>query len=272
VANGITRTYALHVPPAFQRGSGALVVALHGGGGSGSQFEAQSQLSNEADARGFAVAYPDGLFNSRLPGTDWQYFGNDFNDDESFLRLLVTTVSAEIQSDPKRTYLAGFSDGGRFAQRAAVDLSDSIAAIGDVGGSLFMGSVDEAAIPTVRSPVSVIILHGDGDLFCGSGTDASQEQTFNYWAGTRGNNCTVLDTAQPLCALGVATDIVAKAASRCSAGTDVQLYKFIGAGHNWYTGALNVAGQLPFNSMLTTATGVTTDAILWTFFAAHPKR
>jgi hypothetical protein len=34
----------------------------------------------------------------------------------------------------------------------------------------------------------------------------------------------------------------------------------------------NVPGQVPFNPALNRRTGVTTNDILWTFFAEHPKR
>src|SRR5262245_57723932 len=141
VVNGTTRTYILHVPAGFLPGAGALVVALHGAGDNGMSFERTTGLSGKADQAGFAVVYPDGLFNSRLGATDWQHFGDDFADDVGFLRQLIPVVSAAIQSDPMRTYIAGFSDGGRLAHRAGVELSDLVAAIGDVGGSLFQGAV-----------------------------------------------------------------------------------------------------------------------------------
>jgi len=139
VINGSTRTYALHVPVGFQPTVGAVVVALHGAGDNGPGFE-RSRLSAKADQAGFAVVYPDGLVNPRLNATDWQHYGDDFSDDVGFLRQLIAVVSADIQSNPRRTYIARFSDGGRLAHRAGVELSDLIAAIGDVGGSLFQVS------------------------------------------------------------------------------------------------------------------------------------
>src|SRR5215471_11973919 len=136
IINGATRTFTLHVPASFQRSFGALVVALHGAEDGGASFERSSGLSAEADQAGFAVVYPDGLYNPRLRASDWQHFGDDFTDDITFLRQLIATVSRDIQSDPARTYIAGFSDGGRLAQRAGVELSDIVASIADIGGSL----------------------------------------------------------------------------------------------------------------------------------------
>jgi polyhydroxybutyrate depolymerase len=184
--NGVSRTYTLHAPVGFQLNAGALVIALHGAGDNGPSFERSTGLSNKADQAGFAVVYPDGLFNARLNATDWQHFGDDFTDDIGFMRQLIATVGRNIQSDPNRTYIAGFSDGGRLAHRAGVELSDLIAAIADVAGSLCQGAVH---VPQTHGPVSVRILHGDADVYCGGPLDASQDQTFDYWATGSGDNC-----------------------------------------------------------------------------------
>jgi len=150
VVNGGIRTYTLHVPIGFQANVGGLIIALHGAGGSGPLFERSTGLSTKADQAGFAVVYPDGLFDPRTGATDWQYFGDDFSDDVGFLRQLIDTVSRAVQSNTSRTYIAGFSDGGRLAHRAGIELSDRVAAIADVGGSLYEGA---ANIPAARASV-----------------------------------------------------------------------------------------------------------------------
>jgi poly(3-hydroxybutyrate) depolymerase len=199
VVNGVTRTYELHMPPAFQQSVGALVVALHGAGSDGSSFERMTALSNRGDRAGFAVVYPDGLYNPRLGATDWQFFGNDIADDVTFLRQLISTVAVSVQPDPRRIYVAGFSDGGRLAHRAGVELSDLVAGIGVVGGSLDQGAVSGLSVPPVRAPVSVLILQGDADAYCGTALDGSQDQTFDYWTGSPADHCASVDTTMPLC-------------------------------------------------------------------------
>jgi len=272
VVNGVARTYFLHVPVAFPPRTGALVVALHGAGGNGRSFEQLTGLSATADQHGFAVVYADGLFNPRLNATDWQHFGDDFADDLGFLRQLIDSVRAELQADPRRIYVAGFSDGGRLAHRAGVELSDRIAAIGDVGGSLFQGA-SRPTIPPAQGPVSVLILHGDADVYCGAPLDASQDETFDYWAGDWADGCSIVDPAPPFCdGQGMPTAVVDKAATSCRAGVEVKIYRMIGGGHAWYPGMLNVPGRAPFNPDLTASTGVTTNEMVWTFFDAHPRR
>jgi polyhydroxybutyrate depolymerase len=270
VINGVNRTYSVHVPAGFLPRIGALVVALHGAGDSGPGFERTTGLSLTADQAGFAVVYPDGLFNPKLGASDWQHYGDDFTDDVSFLRQLITSVSTSIQSDPRRTYVVGFSDGARLAHRAGVELSDIVAAIGDVGGSLFSGIVQQP--PHARAPVSVLMLHGDADAYCGTLTDASQDQTFDYWTGGLGDNCLTINPVAPLCdASGTPSGVFDKSGDTCAAGTAVRLYRLIGGRHEWFGSLLNVAGTPPFNPDLNGATGATTNEIVWKFFAAHPK-
>jgi polyhydroxybutyrate depolymerase len=274
---GVTRTYLLHVPASFQRGSGALVIVLHGSGGNGLGMEVGTGFSDLADQMGFAVAYPDGLFEASGGQTNWAYFFNDFTDDVGFLRQLISTVQVGTQTNPKKVYVTGLSSGGLMSHRAGVQLSDVVAAIGSVEGALSdnltgnLGSV----VPPALGPVSVIVLHGDMDTtirYCGAAGVASQEETFNYWAGSSANGCANNDTPVPLCDVnGSITSISEKDGTNCTGGREVKFYKMIGGIHTWYTTPMNVSGQVPFNPNFTSTTGVTTASVLWNFFAAHPK-
>jgi len=271
VVNGLTRTYNVYAPASFLPHVGALVIALHGAGDNGLNFERTTGLSATADQSGFVVAYPDGLFNPHLGASDWEHYGDDFTDDVGFLRQLIGVLSVSMQTDPRRTYVVGFSDGGRLAQRAGVELSDLVAGIADVGGSLFQGA-GQVPIPPTRGSVSVVMLHGDVDAYCGTPTDASQDQTFDYWAGGLADSCASVNPPAPLCdAQGDVTALADKSADLCRGGSAVRLYKLIGGRHAWYGGLLNVPGQTPFNPDLDAATGVTVNAVIWNFFAAHPK-
>ncbi len=198
--NGATRTFALHVPSNFQKNSGALVIVLHGSDGDGVKIEGNTGFSTLADQDGFAVVYPDGLIDS-TGETDWAYFFNDFTDDVGFLRQLIGTIQSNVEPDPKKIYVAGFSAGALMAHRLGVQASDLVAAIGSVEGALYSSATPQT-VPAALGPVSIIEMHGDQDSvihYCGDSTDASQEATFNYWAGSSANSCSNLDTTTALC-------------------------------------------------------------------------
>jgi polyhydroxybutyrate depolymerase len=288
VVNGVTRNYRLHTPSRFRANSSALVIALHGSRGSGPGFESYTRLSQKADQVGFAVAYPSALPNSS-GATSWNIF-YDFGftnppDDVAFLRQLITTIQSNLHPDPKKIYVTGFSSGGYMTHRAGVELADLVAAIGVVEGSLSDIAVgDTRTVPPAVAPVSVLVLHGSADKvirLCGLSNSRlvvpSQEDTFNYWAGPSANRCSTLSTPNPLCTAdftGTPTDVYVKSATACKAGTEVRFYQLIGGNHNWYSVPLNVppgTGSSPYNPKFNAATGIVTNDILWTFFAAHPK-
>ena len=272
--NGVTRTYLLHVPSNFQKNTGALVIVLHGSGGNGLGMEIGTGFSTLADQAGFAVAYPDGLFESNGGQTNWAYFFNDFNDDVGFFRQLINALQASLGPDPKRIYVTGLSSGALMSHRLGVQLSDLVAGIGVVEGALFSNG-NPPTVPPAVAPVSVLILHGDQDTtipYCGTPTEASQEQSFNYWTGTSADSCSSFDTPVALCdGQGNISAVVEKDATNCSGNTEVKSYKLIGGVHTWYIVPMNVSGNLPFNPDFNSNTGITTRDILWNFFATHPK-
>jgi polyhydroxybutyrate depolymerase len=276
---GGTRAYLLHVPAGFPSTSGALVVALHGSQGSGLRLSQTSGLSAEADAKGFAVVYPYALVSPGAGFTEWNEFfnhsfGNNPPDDVGFIRQLIQTLQSQLSIDPKKIFVTGLSNGGFMAHRLGVQLSDVVAAIGVVEGTL-VSPGDPANVPPPVAPVSVLVLHGDQDPTvpcCSLPPVASQEQTFNYWMGASADACTTVDTTLPICdSQGNPTAVEEKDATGCRANTEVKYYRLEGGVHLWYTVPMNVPGQTPFNPNFNATTGVTTDDILWNFFAAHPK-
>jgi polyhydroxybutyrate depolymerase len=279
VFGGITRAYLLHVPANFQAGTSALVIGLHGSEGSGAMFRDRSQLSAKADLEGFAIAYPYALVSPGAGITEWnEFFNNSFGanppDDAGFIRQLIVNLQASLGPDPKRIFVTGLSNGGFMTHRVGIQLSDLVAGIAVVEGTVVSPGLIQN-VPAPLGPVSVLIFHGDLDptvLYCGQPNVASQEQTFNYWSGGLANHCATVDTSAPLCdAQGNISPVFEKDATGCTGNTEVKFYKLAGGVHTWYTTPMNVPGQAPFNADFTSTTGVTTDDILWKFFVAHPK-
>jgi polyhydroxybutyrate depolymerase len=275
---GVTRAYLLHVPANFQSGSRALVIALHGSRGSGLRLMQTSGLNAESDQKGFAVAYPYALVSPGAGFTEWnEFFNHSFGsnppDDVGFIRALIQSLQSQLSLDPKRIFVTGLSNGGFMAHRVAVQLSDLVAAVGVVEGTVVSpGNVSD--VPAPVAPISVLILHGDQDAVvpcCSSPPVASQEVTFNYWTGTRADACSTVDTSQPICDAQGNPVAIEKDATGCRSNTEVKYYRLEGGVHLWYTVPMNVSGQSPFNPNFNATTGVTTDDILWNFFAAHPK-
>jgi len=277
--SGMTPEYLLHAPANFHAATSGLVIALHGSQGSGLQLMNRSGLNAESDAMGFAVAYPFSLVSPGAGFTEWNEFynhsyGTNAPDDVGFIRQVILDVQQTLNPDPKRIYVTGLSNGGMMAHRIGVELSSLVAAIGVIEGTLVSpGAV--SSVPAAAASVSVLILHGDQDPVvpcCSAPPVASQQETFSYWSGASANACTTFDTSQPICdGQGNPTSVVEKRATGCRGGTEVQYYRIEGGVHQWYTIPMNVVGRTPYNPDFNASTGVTTNDILWKFFAGHPK-
>ena len=297
VVNGVTRTFMLYVPDSYRPGESALIIALHGRGQSVADMESGSHLDDKANQEGFAVAYPVGFVDA-FGTADWNYFYDPFfvngPDDVSFLRDVIDTLQAQIHPDRRRIYVAGGSAGGFMVQRAGVELSDRVAAIGVVEGGIFVfGPNSPQSVPPAAAPISVVLLKGDQDVanqYCGAVfptfgvTEASADQDFDYWTSAAANQCAEIEPAAPLCLSvgvgdaqanvtpGMPSSLTMKKGSSCKRHTAVRLYRLLGGQDVWNPNPMNIPGNVPFNPDLNAHTGVTTNDILWKFFSEHPKR
>lgn len=163
--NGEGRRVLVHDPPDHEGRSLPLVLALHGTGGSGRLMALLSGLSRLADERGFRVAYPEALGEA---GTENPARGAAWNvgpglgcplhpdvDDVAFLESVVDRVDRHGPVDPRRIYVAGFSNGARMAHRLAL-CAPWVAAIAAVAGAPVWGEAPVRPVPT-------LMFHGTED-------------------------------------------------------------------------------------------------------------
>ena len=109
-------------------------------------------MNAEADEEGFIVVYPNGhtywrdftilqlsLMNLIYFGR-WGYFWNcwDFDnvDDVGFIRTLIEKLQTTLVINSSRIYITGLSWGAIMTYRLGAELSDIVAAIAPVAGSI----------------------------------------------------------------------------------------------------------------------------------------
>ena len=121
-------------------------------------------LNEKADQEGFIAVYPNGT--GRLePMLTWNggnccgYAQWNNVDDVGFTRALLDDLAKVVNVDAKRVFATGISNGGIMCYRLASELSDRIAAIAPVSGT--MGTLT----CNPKRPVSVIHFHGTEDRF-----------------------------------------------------------------------------------------------------------
>ena len=125
--DGMYRTYQLHLPSDYDGSQNtSLIIAMHGGFGSGTQLEIQSQLSVKADEENFIVVYPEGV-ESLLNIRTWNaggccgYAMNNNIDDVGFINALMDTLISNYSIDTLRIYATGMSNGAFMSYRLACE-------------------------------------------------------------------------------------------------------------------------------------------------------
>ena len=157
---GVTREYTVVTPPdVSNRVQLPLLLVLHGAEQTMQVIESYG-FDVAALESGAVVVYPQGEKDPERPGRQgyiWNSGQTDTGfDDVAFVRALLDRMEADYPIDPGRVFIEGASNGGQMAYRAACELSDRIAAVGDISGTLLVDCQPS-------SPVSVIDLRGMAD-------------------------------------------------------------------------------------------------------------
>jgi polyhydroxybutyrate depolymerase len=255
-SSGVLRTYLVHVPPSYDPAKQTeLVLCFPGFLEASADIENISEMDATSDAHGFLTVYPQGLDDSFNAGACCGLSGTDGVDDVQFTRDLLDQLAQDFCVDPRRVFSSGFSNGGMFSHRLACELSDRIAAIGSVSGTL---AISDCAPPR---PVPVLHIHGtadpvveyeNGGLSGGEGVP----QTIATWVAIDG--CTDA-TPATVYQNGDATCTEYEA---CKAGTDVELCVIAGGGHQWPGGMSDFLGLL--------SDDLDASETIAQFFEAHP--
>jgi polyhydroxybutyrate depolymerase len=211
----------VHVPASYDPARPLpLVIALHGHGGSPSEFEIASDLSSLSEASGFVVAYPAGV------GGAWRAFAG--SDDVRFLRELVARLQARASIDRRRVYVTGFSAGGGMAHRAACEAADVFAAAAPASAAL---SDYRDCAPS--RPLSILGIQGAADPVVlpegGNGSWPAIGEWTRFWAQI--DRCEATPTVT---ALGLVSET---AWNRCAGGSEVRSWMVEGLDHSWWVNA-----------------------------------
>jgi polyhydroxybutyrate depolymerase len=155
--DGRMRTFNLYVAPRVPATKPVpLLLVLHGLFLDPATTEATSGLDQVADSEDVAVAYPAGVDGSWNAGTCCGPSSGARVDDVGFLAHVVDVVNTVRPIDRNRVYVAGFSNGGMMALKAACERPDVFAAAASVGGTLQTSCAGHA-------PVSALLVNGKAD-------------------------------------------------------------------------------------------------------------
>lgn len=228
--DGLARTYLVY-HPANVGPNAPLVIALHGGFGTGAQIEEHVHWDDKAGAGGFVAAFPDGYKN----GWAWGgCCGNGQNpgerppvDDVKFLTQMVQEIEATDHVDPNRIFFTGISAGANMSFRMACQAKFPIAAIAAVAGTIDA----ECASP---QKMSIASINGTVDTQI---PIAGYKSTGPYVRDILPSIPAVLDKWLVLDDCGkpapVAAGTLTTTVWTCPEGREVKWFVIAGAGHQW---------------------------------------
>ena len=270
--DGRERSYVLRVPSGNpgEAGRTPLVIVLHGGGGNARNAETMTGFTAKGNAEGFIVAYPEGTAR-RGPLLTWNaghccgYAMQERVNDVAFIRALIHELSSHYPIDPKRIFVTGMSNGAMMSHRIGIELSDEVAAIAPVVGTVFG---DEAR---PRSRVSALMINGMRDEsvpYAGGPSGGRFRQSWDgtptkpaldqarFWAYA--NGCNAMPGTDDRGAYLVGR-------YRCASPIGVEIYSVKDNGHAWPGGRSGSRlGDPP-------STAINATDVIWEFFRTHPK-
>jgi polyhydroxybutyrate depolymerase len=250
-----------------------LVLIFHGSGNTGALVESSLGFTALQSRKYFLAIYPDGIDKAWNGGREEPTsLDSARSDDVGFVSALIDEMGVRFKIDPKRIFATGSSNGAIFCDTLAVRLSERIAAIGPVNGTL--GPSVPAKFPP-KHPVSVISFNGTADPFVPfMGVQVPGHQllsapdTIAFWVKVDGCDTAATVTEIPKAVPDDGTAVKRLVFGNGREGTEVVAYIIAHGGHTWpgyhtYPGWAKLAGKTAMSANATEA--------IWDFFAAHPK-
>ncbi len=267
------RTYLVHVPKGYDpKKPASVVLALHGAAMNGSMMVWFSDLNKTSDKAGFIVVYPSGTGTG--PFLTWNAGGfkgkmaEGRADDVAFIAKLLDDLATVVKVDEKRVYVCGMSNGAMMCYRLAAELSDRIAAIATVAGTIAI----EKSKP--KRPVSVIHFHGTKDTFVPFEMAKGNRPSFMKLKGVEDsiqtwvklNACDEKPKTDTLSEDGDEMKVTRLTYAGGKNGSEVVLVVIEEGGHTW------PGQQPPVGFMGKSTKNISANEMIWEFFQRHPMK
>ena len=266
------RSYRIHIPDSYNgKEPVSLMIALHGGGGRSKTMLSKTNINEKSDEKGFIAVYPNGICRL-LPLRTWNVgfccglaLEKDI-DDVGFIEKLLGKLQLQFNIDPSKIFVTGHSNGGMLAYRLGSELSDIIAAIAPVAGTIGGYATEDSelwVIPEPKYPVSVLAVHGRfdesvpyeggrGNNTGGTRSYLSVNESILFWIDY--NEC----NPDPI--TNISGNITTDTYLNGNQGTEVVLCTVENGGHSWPG-----SKQDPYQELSATD-------LIWEFFENHPKQ
>ncbi|NOR87212.1 MAG: T9SS type A sorting domain-containing protein [Bacteroidales bacterium] len=261
IHDGIQRDYILYIPNSYYSDFPTpLVFNFHGYGSTAFEQMIYGDFRSISDTAGFILVHPMGTVDD-LGNTHWNVgWGSSGVDDIGFTSALIDSLSLDYNIDEEKIYSTGMSNGGFMSYTLACALSNRIAAIASVTGSMTVG---QPYTCDCQHPMPIMEIHGTADVtvpYDGSYLFVAIEDVLNYWNDFNNTNNDPIITELP--------DIDPN--DGCTAehylwisgdnNVEVEHYKIINGEHTWPGSAYDIG---------VTNHDMSASVEIWKFFSKY---
>jgi polyhydroxybutyrate depolymerase len=260
-SGSLWRTYRLYKPASYT-GTQAypLVLNLHGYTSNSFSQQYYGNFMPVADTAKFLVVHPQGTKDA----SNQPYWNAGLSttgaNDLLFLSSLIDTLKAHYNIDPNSIYSTGLSNGGFMSNYLACNLSNKIAAIAGVAGTMF---TNWSFTCNPGRPVPVMHIHGTADgtvPYNGASGMIPVDTLIKSWRIK--NNCGPVPTSSAVPNINTGDGCTADhfLYSGGTGGSTIELYRVNSGGHTW-PGASVIIG--------TTNQDFNASVEIWRFFRKY---
>jgi polyhydroxybutyrate depolymerase len=260
--DNLEREYILYVPANYTGDEAVpLVFNFHGLGSNATEQMFYGEFRPIADTAGFLVVHPEGtVYQNQQHWNVGGFTTGSTVDDVGFTEALLDHLAANYNIDLSRVYSTGMSNGGYMSFLLACQLSDKIAAIASVTGSMTPETFDNC---DPQHPTPAMQIHGTTDFvvpYDGSSFSKSIDEVLQYWVDY--NNCDPNPSVTMVPDVNAFDGSTAEHFVYADGDLDVttEHFKVTGGGHTWPGTFLPLPGtNLDFDASLE----------IWKFFSRY---
>jgi|TARA_B110000208_G_scaffold162766_1_gene199302 polyhydroxybutyrate depolymerase len=244
IHDGIQRDYILYIPAIYDGNTDVpLILNFHGFGSNANQQLVYGDFRDIADKEGFLLVHPEGtLLNGNQHWNVGSFTIGSTTDDVSFTEALIDELANQYAINLDRVYATGMSNGGYMSFLLACQLSEKIAAVASVTGSMTPETYNAC---NAQHPTPILQIHGTSDStvpYNGDTWTRSIEDVISYWANY--NNCETNPTTTALADIDPSDGSTVEHIVYIDGdnGLTTEHMKVIGGGHTWPGSAFNFPG------------------------------
>ena len=242
--NGLQRDYILYIPANYTGTSEVpLLFNFHGYTSNATEQMWYGDFRAIADTAGFIIIHPEGT----LDNTGTTHFnvgwGASTVDDVSFSEALIDSISSQYSINADRVYSTGMSNGGFMSFRLACELSDKIAGIASVTGSILPSTLTNC---NSLHSMPIMQIHGTTDgtvpYLGATGWTEPIGSLVESWASF--NNCTLVPQIDNIPDINLSDGSTVEKYSYLNGDncSEVIHYKITNGDHTWPGTAFASAG------------------------------